>query len=127
MAGAVLPADISSSKWCSGPESHQGRAQCRIQPLDRLHHLGQGKAAVQRGERRERQLVRIGVGVQSPGGPHPPQTIVQVKFGPAGVRVNAISPGVVRTRAPGDTGADDPAELMMRGAPAGTAGRVIAA
>ena len=44
------------------------------------------------------------------------------EFGPSGVRVNAISPGVVRTRAAGDTGETDPAESMMRGTPAGTSG-----
>ncbi|WP_405996323.1 SDR family NAD(P)-dependent oxidoreductase [Streptomyces sp. NBC_00986] len=41
------------------------------------------------------------------------------EFGPQGVRVNAISPGVVLAPAPGES---HPAEIMMKGTPAGRMG-----
>jgi NAD(P)-dependent dehydrogenase (short-subunit alcohol dehydrogenase family) len=41
------------------------------------------------------------------------------EFGPQGIRVNAISPGVVQTPAPGEV---HPAEVMMKGTPAGRLG-----
>ncbi len=42
------------------------------------------------------------------------------EFGPAWVRVNAISPGVVRL--PPADGGEHPGDVMMRGTPAGTSG-----
>jgi NAD(P)-dependent dehydrogenase (short-subunit alcohol dehydrogenase family) len=43
------------------------------------------------------------------------------EFGPAGVRVNAISPGVIREAQPGRAAAA-PVEAMMQGTPAGRSG-----
>jgi NAD(P)-dependent dehydrogenase (short-subunit alcohol dehydrogenase family) len=41
------------------------------------------------------------------------------EFGPQGVRINAISPGVVRASVPGKV---HPAEVMMKGTPGGRPG-----
>ncbi|MFE2087449.1 SDR family NAD(P)-dependent oxidoreductase [Streptomyces sp. NPDC059460] len=43
------------------------------------------------------------------------------EFGPSGIRVNAISPGVVHTPVPAGTGVH-PGDIMMKGTPAGSFG-----
>jgi NAD(P)-dependent dehydrogenase (short-subunit alcohol dehydrogenase family) len=44
------------------------------------------------------------------------------EYGPSGVRVNAISPGVIRDLKPGEARGEHRAETMMRGTPAGGSG-----
>src|SRR5260370_1356510 len=101
-------------RWSPVPQATSvGRSPC--DPALKVR-MSSSAAGIKPGGRRASRQSR-------PGGREPGTREWAAEFGPAGVRVNGISAGVISTVGPNlDAAPEHPGEVMMRGTPAGRSG-----